>query len=94
MSGSIQRIEPIRRILQGGSVFREGFGGALQFEEHVCEHFTRGHGKGVDPVRIFAIRGSAQRLHSFVGFALGEGYPGFRFQLLHALVLSFVSVMA
>jgi len=77
--GAQKTVEAVRGILQDRFVFGEGIGGALEFQEHVAEHFTGGDADGFAAVFILMVGGGAQLLESFVRFSLGECQPGFGF---------------
>src|SRR5207247_5059571 len=78
-SGAKQTVEAVRRILQNDLVFGKGFGGTLEFEEHVREHFARGDVDRFAAILVLMIGGSAQFLKSVVRFSFSEGQPSFGF---------------
>src|SRR5256885_2958573 len=60
--GSIQRLEPVRRVLQRRLILRERLRGTPQLRKHVRQHFARGHGQRVHSIAILAVSSRAQRL--------------------------------
>src|SRR2546422_795007 len=91
----VKTVKTVRRILQGGFVFRKGVGGALEFEEHIGKHFARRDADRLAAVLVLMIGGGAQFLESFVWLSLSEGHPSLRFakigRLLRGCAITFLA---
>src|SRR5947207_3630054 len=74
-SGAKQTVEAVRRILQNDLVFGKGFGGTLEFEEHVREHFARGDANRFAAILVLTVSSGAQFLQCVIRFPLGKSQP-------------------